>query len=1029
MEADGKTYFIYDKASKNDHSYNNHLTKNISIETIFASDHPYEENKKAIYKYNETFCDTSSQKIINESDNIPVDLDMNLYNIYLFYFKISNVNIVITVVSVDNKKLEDFVKSKKQVPDDEWLKKVCRSNRFYNKYTKGIGFYDTSVLKDAIKIINVDKIITKSSLPNADVVDQMEQQPKFASQMMYPFQKRTVKWMLNRENEQISIYYNLNEEILIGNVIFDFIKQEFILSDNRKKLMFSGGALIDEVGLGKTFQMIVLSLLNPAKNINYIQNNQDRVFSKATLVICPNQLCGQWAREISKMINDKYDVKIVQLFTKRQHNKYTYQDVLDADFVIVSFNFLDNKSFTSTWINHVSKSGSYHKSKEYNHNDVNKVMNDISSKLKKNLTFLAQTDVNLFLIKWHRIIVDEFHEIFTNKQYSFIDRFLRLLNSTFRWIVTGTPFDKSSSCLINMIDYVTFYNNTVGYNILLNDTIVDHTLTKFFRRNTKKSVVSEYQLLPLKETVVWLEFSKTEWMMYNAYLANPNVDKFGELLRQICCHPKIADEIKVALSDCKTLEDIEKMMVTHYEEAASSSHYRVKYIEYRIRRVMQRIKVIEWKRERKFLRQLNYKVKICYKPQEEEVDELKKFQQIAITEGEDVNQDFMAEAFDDKESSDESDDEKEIFIISDDNQYEIMKLIGSKMNKDKPQAIANLEDIIQNYNVKLDAAKKDYHGKKSTYEYYYEVMKKLKTTTENVKIFENDDEGEQCSICLSSIIGAELGVTKCGHLFCYNCVKPFIEKQSKCPLCQKHIKLDDIYRIKQKIKEVISDKETIDKQNLINKVGTKLANLIFFIKKSGKHAIIFSQWDDLLKKVGDVLNDHGIKNVFCRGHVWQRDKAITEFNGDNDIKIIMLSSESSASGTNLTKAEMVILLDPVYGTYEYRRNTEWQAIGRAHRMGQTKEVEVVRFIVRNTVEDEIYQLNKKEDEKLNITNNISFIDKVLETKGDEINLDDETVNEIAESVKESALKKKEKPEKLKKKIIKKFIKVQEDDID
>ena len=58
----------------------------------------------------------------------------------------------------------------------------------------------------------------------------------------------------------------------------------------------------------------------------------------------------------------------------------------------------------------------------------------------------------------------------------------------------------------------------------------------------------------------------------------------------------------------------------------------------------------------------------------------------------------------------------------------------------------------------------------------------------------------------------------------------------------------------------------------------------------------------------------------------------------------MLSSESAASGTNLTAASTVILLDPVYGTYEYRRNTEWQAIGRAYRMGQTKKVTVVRFL-------------------------------------------------------------------------------------
>jgi SNF2 family DNA or RNA helicase len=195
------------------------------------------------------------------------------------------------------------------------------------------------------------------------------------------------------------------------------------------------------------------------------------------------------------------------------------------------------------------------------------------------------------------------------------------------------------------------------------------------------------------------------------------------------------------------------------------------------------------------------------------------------------------------------------------------------------------------------------------------------------------------------------------------------------------------------------DKDFKDKQSLIDKVGTKLGNLIFFLKNTNKHVIIFSQWDDLLKKVGEVLNDYGIKNVFCKGNVWQRGKALKEFNSDKDIKVIMLSSESAAAGANLTKAELVILLDPVHGTYEYRINTERQAIGRAHRMGQTKQVEVVRFMVRNTVEEEIYKLNKEEDKKANV--NI----KIFEFDDENINLDKGKIDEIIEASKESDKKK------------------------
>ena len=64
---------------------------------------------------------------------------------------------------------------------------------------------------------------------------------------------------------------------------------------------------------------------------------------------------------------------------------------------------------------------------------------------------------------------------------------------------------------------------------------------KFFRRNTKQSIKSDYELPPLRENIIWLNFSRTEWAIYNSYLADPNVDKFGILLRQICCYPKLAE--------------------------------------------------------------------------------------------------------------------------------------------------------------------------------------------------------------------------------------------------------------------------------------------------------------------------------------------------------------------------------------------------------------------------------------------------------------------------------------------------------
>lgn len=57
-----------------------------------------------------------------------------------------------------------------------------------------------------------------------------------------------------------------------------------------------------------------------------------------------------------------------------------------------------------------------------------------------------------------------------------------------------------------------------------------------------------------------------------------------------------------------------------------------------------------------------------------------------------------------------------------------------------------------------------------------------------------------------------------------------------------------------------------------------------------------------------------------------------------DTRVIMLSLEHAASGTNLTEASHIILIDPVAGSESEAFSIERQAIGRAHRMGQNKQV-------------------------------------------------------------------------------------------
>jgi DNA repair protein RAD5 len=132
--------------------------------------------------------------------------------------------------------------------------------------------------------------------------------------------------------------------------------------------------------------------------------------------------------------------------------------------------------------------------------------------------------------------------------------------------------------------------------------------------------------------------------------------------------------------------------------------------------------------------------------------------------------------------------------------------------------------------------------------------------------------------------------------------------------------------------------------------------------KDNDKCIIFSQWDNMLTKIGNILKQEKIDVLYCSGTVYQRKRAINNFQNNSKNNIICLSSENCASGINLTSANKIILIEPIYGSKEYRKDIENQAIGRADRIGQKRPIEIIRFIIKNTIEEDILNDNNQLDE-------------------------------------------------------------------
>lgn len=86
----------------------------------------------------------------------------------------------------------------------------------------------------------------------------------------------------------------------------------------------------------------------------------------------------------------------------------------------------------------------------------------------------------------------------------------------------------------------------------------------------------------------------------------------------------------------------------------------------------------------------------------------------------------------------------------------------------------------------------------------------------------------------------------------------------------------------------------------------------------------------------------------------KRNQALIDFQDDDSIKVLLVSLKAGNSGLNLVAASQVIIFDPFYNPF-----VEFQAIDRAHRIGQQRPVIVHRLVVANTVEDRVLALQEK----------------------------------------------------------------------
>ncbi len=704
-------------------------------------------------------------------------------------------------------------------------------------------------------------------------------QPEFIKTQLYLYQRVNIYWMGAREANPLAITLsddkvinwgpqleiNTDKKLVLKKSEYHTGQATHTTDPNTETNYLIGGCLCDDVGLGKSVQILTLALLKPS----------------TTLIIVPSHLVSHWVSEYNKHVgaNSNSELIVCNGLISPQ-DILQYNETVEKLIVIATFEHL--------------KSGAFIK------------------------------------FKFTRIVIDEFHEI-ADVKGSMIDK----LNADFKWVVTATPFVNSNMIghIINFVGKVPIqYSNITKYKKYIN------TFSEMFRKNTKANVTSELGLPQIKEIKYYLIFSQKEKLFYDSICYSKDI---MQMKRNFCINPSLyfkKDEVDAFVS----IDALDDTLKAHHQKEYDDQAKKVYEFKLNWLKAHATVKEILETNEKKA------------KEQEEKANKKSLGISGISTISESTN-----------ESTGETDTNTKPVNTKPKELTEEEKIQKEKETNEKFWDTAVRLDLVEPQSIeKLNYLSKKLQTIKSAMTYFnsqLDLINKSKAVgTEepaNSTQCVHEQTETECGICLGELDN-QFTILHCGHMFCYECIKLLSKTPlTKCPMCK--------IGLTNTINYVVG----VEKVN--NNYGTKINQLIKICKEKKGKIILFSHTKALLENLSKILGEYKIK-----AKLFNQNEAMS-FETD-DVQVLILSSESNASGLNFQFVSTVILLEPLEGDYIYRKQIENQIIGRLHRIGQTKPIEFIRLIMMNSIESQIDTANK-------------ISDAIYSEKNDEFNLQMEQV--------------------------------------
>ena len=694
--------------------------------------------------------------------------------------------------------------------------------------------------------------------------------------------------IMNGYDDKLKIdnYYLLNNNIL-------YLYGKSIIKPDPYKLMkyfyhIQGGLLCDNTGLGKTLTLSV-HITDDTTNIDTIINERIQILNnyKTELENPTNEEMMVNKIEISNIINNE--------ITLLQDNIFKLKT--KCNLLIVPVRLLQQweseiKSYLpSADIYLINTVRDFYKLKLQNINKYTIIIISITF-LQNDKRLIHPEGFDITDILWKRVIVDEVHELFnpdsnSKRNFSMVNR----LKALYKWGISATP-TLNLNC-DNIISFLTNNNYWVNSNIV--------SISRWSKITTDvdefRNFINSYYRYN-EQTKVNTEIHIPDYENNIVELEMSNIEKLmynnatGDTKRMIalCTNYKISSQDS-QLSGFATVSELKQRMLDQHTKKKTEH----------MEKIDQENKVIGYIKEL---------IDWFYTDRSNLPDHIK------------VN----------------------YCIIT--GHYDAYAIMTHDLNL--------LNDEIERVSRKLESKEKQIDI----------LNKELKLIEAKEKMIDKFNEmieeklDEPCMICFGNL--DTVMITTCNHMYCGICVNEMFKNTPtiKCPMCRTPLTRLEINSMVDKNLNLISGDDmknkikTKEEENInIKSGGTKINSIIKYIKdNSTSKIIIFALEKQTLDLMNDILLENKIKYVNLKGNAYVVSKQLKRFKNGED-QVILLSADRANSGTNLIEASHIILLDTHLITDDkVKQDVEKQAIGRAVRLGQKNNVKVVRFIMKNTIE-------------------------------------------------------------------------------